>query len=109
MHQNAPPNRTGAKGQDAKEQTKQNRPGGFQPELGEVNHQVGNTHHPDGIGTQRRTQGIQHKAAKEEFQKDELAQQKLTIEQAAEEATKLIEADAKAEIDAVNSSGGAAQ
>ena len=42
-------------------------------------------------------------------QKDELAQQKLTIEQAAEEATKLIEADAKAEIDAVNSSGGAAQ
>jgi hypothetical protein len=42
-------------------------------------------------------------------QKDELAQQKLTIEQAAEEATKLIEADAKAEIDAANSSGGAAQ
>ena len=42
-------------------------------------------------------------------QKDELAQQKLTIEQAAEEATKLIEADAKAEIDAADSSGGAAQ
>ena len=42
-------------------------------------------------------------------QKDELAQQKLTIEQAAEEATKLIEADAKAEIDAANSSDGAAQ
>ena len=42
-------------------------------------------------------------------QKDELAQQKLTIEQAAEEATKLIEADAKAEIGAANSSGGAAQ
>ena len=42
-------------------------------------------------------------------QKDELTQQKLTIEQAAEEATKLIEADAKAEIDAANSSGGAAQ
>ncbi|OYU01279.1 MAG: hypothetical protein CFE36_11580 [Sphingomonadaceae bacterium PASS1] len=42
-------------------------------------------------------------------QKNELAQQKLTIEQAAEEATKLIEADAKAEIDAINSSGGAAQ
>ncbi len=42
-------------------------------------------------------------------QKDELAQQKLTIEQAAEEATKLIEADAKTEIDAANSSGGAAQ
>ena len=42
-------------------------------------------------------------------QKDELAQQKLTIEQAAEEATKLIEADAKAEIDAANSSGGVAQ
>jgi hypothetical protein len=42
-------------------------------------------------------------------QKEELAEQKLTIEQAAEEATKLIEADAKAEIDAVNSSGGAAQ
>lgn len=31
---------------------------------------------------------------------DELARQKLSIEQAAEEATKLIEADAKAEIDA---------
>ena len=42
-------------------------------------------------------------------QKEELAEQKLTIEQAAEEVTKLIEADAKAEIDAVNSSGGAAQ
>ena len=42
-------------------------------------------------------------------QKEELAEQKLTIEQAAEEATKLIEADAKAEIDAANSSGGAAQ
>ena len=42
-------------------------------------------------------------------QKDELAQQKLTIEEAAEEATKLIEADAKAEIDAANSSGSAAQ
>jgi hypothetical protein len=42
-------------------------------------------------------------------QKDELAAQKLSIEQAAEEATKLIEADAKVEIDAVNSSGGAAQ
>ena len=42
-------------------------------------------------------------------QKDELAKQKLTIEQAAEEATKLIEADAKAEIDAANSSDGAAQ
>ena len=42
-------------------------------------------------------------------QKDELTQQKLTIEQAAEEATKLIEADAKAEIDAANSSGGVAQ
>lgn len=42
-------------------------------------------------------------------QKDELAQQKLTIEQAAEEATKLIEADTETEIDAANSSGGAAQ
>ncbi len=42
-------------------------------------------------------------------QKEDLAQQKLTIEQAAEEATKLIEADAKAEIDAANSSGGTAQ
>ena len=42
-------------------------------------------------------------------QKDELATQKLTIEQAAEEATKLIEVDAKAEIDAANSIGGAAQ
>ncbi len=42
-------------------------------------------------------------------QKDELATQKLTIEQAAEEATKLIEADAKAEIDAANSIGGVAQ
>lgn len=30
---------------------------------------------------------------------DELAKQKLSIEQAAEEATKLIEADAKAEVD----------
>ena len=45
----------------------------------------------------------------EAVQKKELAAQKLSIEQAAEEATKLIEADAKAEIDAVNSSGGAAQ
>lgn len=42
-------------------------------------------------------------------QKKELADQKLTIEQAAEEATKLIEADAKAEIDAANADGGAAQ
>lgn len=42
-------------------------------------------------------------------QKDELTQQKLTIEEAAEEATKLIEADAKAEIDAANSNGGVAQ
>ncbi len=33
---------------------------------------------------------------------DELVKQKLSIEQAAEEATKLIEADAKAEIDAAN-------
>jgi hypothetical protein len=33
-------------------------------------------------------------------QQEETAKQKLTIEQAAEEATKLIEADAKAEIDA---------
>jgi uncharacterized lipoprotein YajG len=33
-------------------------------------------------------------------QQDEVAKHKLTIEQAAEEATKLIEADAKAEIDA---------
>jgi hypothetical protein len=33
-------------------------------------------------------------------QQDDLAKQKLTIEQAAEEATKLVEADAKAEIDA---------
>jgi hypothetical protein len=32
-------------------------------------------------------------------QQDEVAKQKLTIEQAAEEATKLIEADAKAEIE----------
>lgn len=42
-------------------------------------------------------------------QKDELAEQKLTIEQAAEEATKLIEADAKAEIDAANATDGVAQ
>jgi hypothetical protein len=42
-------------------------------------------------------------------QKEEVAEQRLTIEQAAEEATKLIEADAKAEIDAANSRGGAAQ
>ena len=33
-------------------------------------------------------------------QQEEVAKQKLSIEQAAEEATKLIEADAKAEIDA---------
>jgi hypothetical protein len=33
-------------------------------------------------------------------EQDELVKQKLTIEQAAEEATKLVEADAKAEIDA---------
>lgn len=33
-------------------------------------------------------------------QQEALAEQKLTIEQAAEEATKLIEADAKGEIDA---------
>lgn len=33
-------------------------------------------------------------------QQEEAAKQKLTIEQAAEEATKLIEAEAKAEIDA---------
>jgi hypothetical protein len=45
----------------------------------------------------------------EAAQKNELAAQKLSIEQAAEEATKLIEADAKAEIDAANSSGGTAQ
>lgn len=45
----------------------------------------------------------------EAVQKKELAAQKLSIEQAAEEATKLIEADAKAEIDAANASGGAAQ
>lgn len=42
-------------------------------------------------------------------QKDALAEQKLNIEQAAEEATKLIEADAKAEIDAANANGGTAQ
>lgn len=41
--------------------------------------------------------------------KDALAEQKLNIEQAAEEATKLIEADAKAEIDAANANGGTAQ
>ncbi len=45
----------------------------------------------------------------EAVQKKELAAQKLSIEQAAEEATKLIEADAKAEIDAANSTGGVAQ
>lgn len=42
-------------------------------------------------------------------QKDELAAQKLSIEQAAEEATKLIEADAKGEIDAANATGGVAR
>lgn len=36
-------------------------------------------------------------------QQDEVAKQKLTIEQAAEEATKLIEADAKAEMEAAMS------
>ncbi len=40
---------------------------------------------------------------------DELAEQKLTIEQAAEEATKLIEADAKTEMGAANADEGAAQ
>ncbi|WP_395628434.1 hypothetical protein [Sphingorhabdus sp.] len=45
----------------------------------------------------------------EAVQKKELAAQKLSIEQAAEEATKLIEADAKAEIDAANASGAVAQ
>ncbi len=45
----------------------------------------------------------------EAVQKKELAAQKLSIEQAVEEATKLIEADAKAEIDAANSSAGTAQ
>ena len=45
----------------------------------------------------------------EAAQNKELAAQKLSIEQAAEEATKLIEADAKAEIDAANATGGAAQ
>lgn len=45
----------------------------------------------------------------EGVQKEELAEQKLTIEQAAEEATKLIEADAKAEIDAAAPDGNAAQ
>jgi hypothetical protein len=38
-------------------------------------------------------------------QRDAVAQQKLTIEQAAEEATKLVEADAKAEIDAAKANG----
>ena len=38
-------------------------------------------------------------------QQDELAKQKLTIEQAAEEATKLVEADAKAEIEAAVPTG----
>jgi hypothetical protein len=36
-------------------------------------------------------------------QQDEVSKQKLTIEQAAEEATKLIEADAKAEMEATMS------
>jgi hypothetical protein len=36
-------------------------------------------------------------------QQDEVSKQKLTIEQAAEEATKLIEADAKAEMEAAMS------
>ena len=37
----------------------------------------------------------------ETSEKDEVTKQKLTIEQAAEEATQLIEADAKAEIEAL--------
>lgn len=45
----------------------------------------------------------------EAAQKKELAAQKLSIEQAAEEATKLIEADVKGEIDAANASGGVTQ
>jgi hypothetical protein len=38
-------------------------------------------------------------------EQDDLAKQKLTIEQAAEEATKLVEADAKAEIEAAVPTG----
>ena len=38
-------------------------------------------------------------------QQDDLAKQKLTIEQAAEEATKLVEADAKSEIEAAVPTG----
>ena len=38
-------------------------------------------------------------------QQDDLAKQKLAIEQAAEEATKLVEADAKAEIEAAVPTG----
>lgn len=41
-------------------------------------------------------------------QQEDVTKQKLTIEQAAEEATKLIEADAKAEIDAAAAAAAAA-
>jgi hypothetical protein len=45
----------------------------------------------------------QSEKAVEAVEQDAVKKRQLSIEEAAEEATKLIEADAKAEIDAVNS------
>ena len=51
-------------------------------------------------GTPAATEGTtEQSGAQGSKQQDELAKQKLTIEQAAEEATKLVEADAKTEIE----------
>ena len=57
-------------------------------------------------GTPAATEGTTEQSdAPVSTQQDELAKQKLTIEQAAEEATKLVEADAKAEIEAAVPTG----
>jgi deoxycytidylate deaminase len=57
-------------------------------------------------GTPAATEGTTEQSdAQVSTQQDELAKQKLTIEQAAEEATKLVEADAKAEIEAAVPTG----
>lgn len=57
-------------------------------------------------GTPATTEGTTEQSdAQVSTQQDELAKQKLTIEQAAEEATKLVEADAKTEIEAAVPTG----
>lgn len=48
----------------------------------------------------------QAEKAVEAIEQDKVKERQLSIEQAAEEATKLIEADAKAEIDALANDGG---